>query len=138
MAKRLGQYQAPSGAWIRTERRLAIYIRDGFTCLACHKDLRTAKPADVTLDHLISKSEYANLDETTRLEFGSVHASHNIVTSCRSCNSARRDTPWTEFYSADGQARVLAARERLVNMDLARAIIRGEAGDPRIEARRAD
>jgi 5-methylcytosine-specific restriction endonuclease McrA len=137
MAKRLGQHQAPSSAWITRERRLAIYIRDGFTCLACHEDLRFAKPADVTLDHLISKSEYAALDEQTRQEFGSVHASHNIVTTCRSCNSRRRDTAWTEFYSVAGQARVLAARERMVNLELAKAILRGEIGDPRTEAVRA-
>ena len=138
MAKRLGKHQAPSSAWITRERRLAIYIRDGFTCLACHRDLRTAKPADVTLDHLLSKSEYAGLDERTRQEFGSVHASHNIVTTCRSCNSARRDTPWTAFYDIAGQARVLAARERMVNLELAKAILRGEAGDPRTEAVRAE
>ena len=138
MPKRLGQHQAPSGAWIRTNRRLAIYIRDGFRCLACYKDLRDAKPADVTLDHLLSKSEHAGLDEETREAFGSVHANHNIVTSCRSCNSTRRDMPWTAFYDTAGQARVLAARDRALNMELANAILAGKAGDPRLESERGE
>lgn len=134
MAKRLGQHQAPSSAWITRERRLAIYIRDGFRCAYCHKDLRQEKPADLTLDHLLSKSEFAALDEETRQEFGSVHANHNIVLACRSCNSIRQDKPWTEFADRNAQARILARRDMPVNLQLAKAIIRGEAGDPRLEA----
>lgn len=134
--RKLSDHQPKSSAWLRPERRLALYIRDGFRCLACHQDLREAKPADVTLDHLLSKSEYDALSEETREEFGSVHASHNLVTMCRSCNSARKDTPWTQWYSIDAQARVIAARYRTVNIELARAIRNGTAGDPRLEARR--
>lgn len=133
MAKRLGQHQAPSSAWIRPERRLAIYIRDGFRCVACFADLRFVKAQDVTLDHLLSKSEYAALDAQTRVVFGSVHASHNLVTCCRSCNSARRDTEWTTFYNKNAQARVLAAKELPVPVALAKAIICGEIVDPRSE-----
>ena len=137
-ARKLSAHQPKSSAWITKQRRLAIYIRDGFTCLACHRDLRTVKPADVTLDHLLSKSEYDSLDEETRQEFGSVHASHNLVTMCRSCNSARKDTEWTKFYDTSGRARVLAARERMVNIELSKAILAGTVGDPRLEARRAE
>ena len=138
MAKRLGQHQAPSSAWIRPARRLALYIRDGFRCLYCHQDLRNAAPADLTLDHLLSKSEHAALSDETRQEFGSVHDSHNLVLACRSCNSARQDKPWTTFASLDAQARILAARVQPVKVALAKAIIAGVAGDPRLEANRGE
>jgi 5-methylcytosine-specific restriction endonuclease McrA len=138
MAKRLGQHQAPSSAWITKQRRLALYIRDAFKCAYCTKDLRQEKASDLTLDHLLSKSEIAGLDEETRIAFGSPHASHNLVLACRSCNSSRQDKVWTEFADRNAQARILALRQMPLNTELAKAIIAGTAGDPRVEAARAE
>ena len=50
------QHQA-TGQWIRADKRLAIYLRDRFTCLYCCRDLHDADPADVTLDHLRCQSD---------------------------------------------------------------------------------
>ena len=38
--------------WIRKDKRLAIYLRDGFMCCYCGKDLHHAKPEEMGLDHL--------------------------------------------------------------------------------------
>lgn len=78
--------------WIRPEKRLAIYLRDRFTCPYCLKDLHGADPRDVTLDHI---------------ETGHVNHHHtNLVTCCRSCNSARQDKPLSRFASKDAVAHV--------------------------------
>lgn len=67
----------PTGTWIRPVKRLAIYLRDGFTCLRCWRDLHGAAPAEVTLDHFRPRSRGGGNDAT------------NLYTCCRSCNSAR-------------------------------------------------
>jgi hypothetical protein len=61
--------------WIRPAKRLAIYARDGFACVYCGSEDR------LSLDHL------------TPREIGGTHHATNLVTSCVSCNSARRDLP---------------------------------------------
>jgi 5-methylcytosine-specific restriction endonuclease McrA len=85
MRKRFKSPSQPTGCWIRREKRLAIYLRDKFHCVYCDADLHAAKPADVTLDHLIP------------LSVGGAHEANNLVTSCRSCNSARQNRPWQSF-----------------------------------------
>lgn len=65
--------------WLSPRLRLAIYLRDGFLCLACGVSLSNAKPADITLDHIRPHS---------------LHGEHkcpsNLYTCCRSCNSSRK------------------------------------------------
>lgn len=58
-AKRKKRHTAhqPTGQWIRSEKRLAIYLRDGFHCLACFRDLHGADPSDITLDHVVPCSK---------------------------------------------------------------------------------
>lgn len=112
------------GKWIRPERRLGVYIRDGFMCLYCGEDLRRRDNCDVTLDHLIPRC------------LGGGNRNHNIVTACKSCNSTRRASDWREYAPGGAIERIEAAILQPVNVKLARAIIRGEVGDPRVEARR--
>lgn len=74
--------------WITKVKCLAIYLRDGFHCVWCWRDLHGAAPAEITLDHL-----------STRI--GSTpHRETNLVTACRRCNSRRKDMPWREFAAA--------------------------------------
>ena len=61
--------------WIRREKRLAIYLRDGLACGWCGASVEDG--AELTLDHLRPNSKG-----------GSNHES-NLVTCCRRCNSAR-------------------------------------------------
>lgn len=61
--------------WIRKEKRLAIYLRDGLACVWC--GLSVEKDAKLTLDHL---TPYSN---------GGTHEERNLVTCCHRCNSSR-------------------------------------------------
>lgn len=106
--------------WIRREKRLAIYIRDGFTCMCCGRDLRNAEPHDITLDHLRCRCREGSNEAT------------NLVTICRRCNSARGSKKWIEFYPAGAHARVRAAIRRVLNIELAKSLLtakRNNTGD---------
>lgn len=115
---------AQGGKWCRRDKRLAIYLRDGFACAYCGRDLRSMAPRDVTLDHLIPVSEGGN------------NAPLNLVTSCRSCNCSRGARPWREFAPGGAQERIEELVVRPLNRELAKAIISGTAGDPRVEMAR--
>lgn len=97
--------------WITRERRLAIYIRDGFTCQYCGRDLKDADPKEVSLDHLLCRIE------------GGGNESGNLVTACRSCNSARGVKPWIEYATGGAIERIISTLMNPVNIELAKAII---------------
>jgi len=84
----------PTGTWIRSEKRLAIYLRDEFACAYCGRDLHDAAPADITLDHLECRQDGGANHET------------NLVTACRSCNCARKSLPWNRFATKSAKRRI--------------------------------
>jgi len=61
--------------WIRKEKRLAIYLRDGLACGYCGQSIEDG--AKLTLDHLKPYSKGGSNDTT------------NLVTCCAICNSKR-------------------------------------------------
>lgn len=61
--------------WIRQEKRLAIYMRDGCACVWCGATAESG--AQLTLDHLVVAKKNGNNDAT------------NLVTACFRCNSSR-------------------------------------------------
>lgn len=63
--------------WIRPEKRLALYARDGFCCAYCGAGVEDG--AALTLDHLVA------------CELGGTNEADNLVTACLSCNSAKQD-----------------------------------------------
>ncbi len=63
--------------WIRKEKRLAIYIRDGLACAYCGATIEDG--AQFTLDHIKTRSN------------GGTHHESNLVTACTRCNSSRGD-----------------------------------------------
>lgn len=88
-------------AWIRLDKRMAIYARDGFDCVYC----ATLFPTDqlgygLSLDHVFSRS----------------NAPDNLVTACQECNSVRRDRSlrtWLKELAAQGfDWRVICVRLR--------------------------
>lgn len=79
-----GNFQ-PRGRWIRSEKRLAIYLRDYFECVYCYRDLHGAGSQGITLDHLRTRSH------------GGHNHERNLVTACRACNCSRQDRPWRKF-----------------------------------------
>lgn len=62
--------------WIRRERRLRIYARDGWRCLWCGRGIWQG--AALTLDHFLPR------------ERGGSNAPENLLTACHLCNSTRR------------------------------------------------
>lgn len=105
-------------------RRLAVYIRDGFVCMACGRDLREMMACCVTLDHLEPRSQ------------GGSNEGSNLVCACWECNTGRNDRPWRDYYTPGAQIRVDAQRFKPLNEQLAGALIEGTAGDEDAEALR--
>lgn len=73
--------------WIRRDRRLAIYMRDGLACVYCGSSLEHDE-VTLSLDHVIPVSR------------GGQNVSRNLVTSCRKCNSVRGDRTLRDFAHA--------------------------------------
>ena len=69
--------------WIRKEKRLAIYLRDGLACPYCGDTVENG--AKLSLDHLTPYSQGGSNSET------------NLITCCCRCNSARQDRPVHDF-----------------------------------------
>ena len=63
--------------WIGKPRRLAIYLRDGLACCYCERGVEDG--VKLTLDHVVPRC------------CGGSNDSDNLVTSCHSCNSRRRN-----------------------------------------------
>lgn len=70
--------------WIRKDKRLAIYLRDGLCCAYCGNTLEDG--ADLTLDHVLA------------CELGGTNAHTNLVTACLSCNSQKRDLAMADWF----------------------------------------
>ena len=65
--------------WIRRSRRLALYLRDAFTCVYCGSSLQLAKPSDITLDHVDPREIFGQ----------PLHINTNLVTACVPCNQGK-------------------------------------------------
>lgn len=72
--------------WLRPERRLALYLRDGLACAYCGAGVEEG--VVLTLDHL---QPYCQ---------GGSNESSNLVTCCLRCNSSRGKRPWRAFAKA--------------------------------------
>lgn len=70
--------------WISPNKRLALYMRDGFECAYCGKGIETG--IVLTLDHLQPYSLGGALLDPA-----------NLITACRNCNSARNNRSVEEF-----------------------------------------
>lgn len=76
---------ASGGKWIRPNKRLAIYLRDGLACVYCGTSVEDDDCGGLTLDHVRPHSK------------GGSNAADNLVTACRRCNSARQARSVREF-----------------------------------------
>jgi 5-methylcytosine-specific restriction endonuclease McrA len=120
--KRANNPHQPVGRWIRPERRLAIYLRDGFRCL-CGRDLAGVDPWQVTLDHIVPTSR------------GGSNNPSNLYTCCRRCNTARRDLPLRGVRLR--AARLRSQRSLARHLDAARAVYRATGAGAWPRAHRA-
>lgn len=72
-ARHNGEWQGMN--WIRQEKRLAIYLRDGCACVYCGATVENG--ATLSLDHVIAHSK------------GGSNEARNLVTCCKRCNDSR-------------------------------------------------
>lgn len=72
--------------WIRQEKRLAIYLRDGMACAWCGKGVEDG--VTLSLDHLKPHSK------------GGCNHESNLVTCCKFCNDSRGNRTQTAFAKA--------------------------------------
>lgn len=84
--KRAGRKAGQGSKWIRPEKRVAIYLRDGMCCLYCG---RTAQDDGILL----------SLDHVLACELGGTNEHTNLVTSCVSCNSSKQDSTTREWFA---------------------------------------
>lgn len=103
----------PKGCWIRKEKRLAIYIRDSFSCVYCGKDLRNVTSSEINLDHLTPKC------------YGGSNEANNLITACKSCNCGRGSKAYYEYATKGAVERIETQRYQPLNIKLATDIIRG-------------
>ena len=71
--------------WIRRDKRLAIYLRDGLRCAYCGKTVEDG--ASLSLDHLLAH------------HLGGSNHESNLVCCCRSCNSSKQDKTIRQWYA---------------------------------------
>lgn len=107
--------QRPTGQWIRSDLRLAIYLRDGLRCVYCGRDLHGADPQDITLDHV------------TPWSHGGENTAENLVTACRHCNCSRGARTLRSYADAHTRAAVRRQTRRAIARyrATAKAILRG-------------
>lgn len=72
-ARSRGEWQGMN--WIRQDKRLAIYLRDGLACAYCGHSVENG--AALSLDHVIPHS------------CGGENGEKNLVTACERCNKSR-------------------------------------------------
>lgn len=100
--------------WIRQEKRLAIYIRDNFTCQHCQIDLKKVihegSSLRIELDHLVCVSAGGGNEAT------------NLVTSCSKCNQSRQDKNLYHFHSHEYAQSIIAQAQKSINVALAKQI----------------
>lgn len=72
--------------WIRQEKRLAIYLRDGCACVWCGFSVEDG--AQLTLDHVKPHSKGGGNHES------------NLVTACKRCNDSRGNRSVAKFCDA--------------------------------------
>lgn len=72
--------------WIRQDKRLAIYLRDGLACAYCGDSVEGG--AQLTLDHVRSHNGGGHNDES------------NLVTACLRCNASKNSRTLAQFAKA--------------------------------------
>ena len=77
---------AAGGNWIRREKRLAIYLRDGGACAYCGESF--VEGARLELDHIQPWSMGGSNDQG------------NLITACKRCNAARGNREVEEFVAS--------------------------------------
>ena len=115
MASNMSKSGKYMGCRVAKWLRLAIYIRDNFTCQHCGDDLHGAKPNDINLDHVIPQSQGGTNDPT------------NLITSCQWCNKRRQAKTIAQFHPGKegkwARNRIAKAMARTINKAMAKSLV---------------
>ena len=111
--------------WIRRERRLAIYLRDGMACVYCGASLE-------------DEGTVLSLDHITPVSHGGRNCSGNLVTACTRCNNNRGSRDVASFAAVVAQYidRGVTAEEIVAHVADCAARTLDRRGAARIIARR--
>ena len=90
MEKRVNGNHGNGSRWIRRERRLAIYLRDGLSCVYCGSGIED-EGITLSLDHILPVSK------------GGRDNNENLVTACAKCNRSRGNRDLAAFAYAIAQ-----------------------------------
>lgn len=86
--------------WIRKEKRLAIYERDGWRCVWCRCDVIDGASMQKGFEYNpngVRASELATLDHFLGRARGGSNDAANLLTCCASCNAEREDRSALEW-----------------------------------------
>ena len=72
--RRCGNQADNGGKWLPTKKRQLIYDRDDHRCIYCGGN---------------GNDEHLTLDHLKPVELGGTHRAANLVTACKTCNSAK-------------------------------------------------
>lgn len=93
-----GRIAGQGSKWIRQDKRLAIYLRDGLACAYC----------GATPDSMADRSDVLSLDHLVPCSQGGGNHEGNLVTCCQTCNSRRQDmdlSAWLQIICGDDAAK---------------------------------
>ena len=108
MARDARDGTGPLGRWIRVEKRYAIYMRDGFACGYCKRDLsQVSRVIERQLDHI----DATILGLTKGGQAIRNNGQSNLVTACATCNASKADIAFATFV-----ARFAGAKERIAGL----------------------
>lgn len=114
---------AAGGSWIRPEKRIALYARDGFCCQFCGNGI--VDGARLSVDHVNAS------------ERGGKNDDGNLLTVCLSCNSAKQDLSmrgWLAYCRKRGMnvegiaARVAKTTAKPIDRALGKALLAEHGG----------
>jgi 5-methylcytosine-specific restriction endonuclease McrA len=95
--------------WLRKDKRLAIYMRDGMACVYCGKGIEHG--ITLTLDHIKPFSKGGSNEAT------------NLITACSLCNSARGNKPIRAYADTQTVKRINKQRVRKLDRKTAKHIL---------------
>lgn len=79
--------------WIRQEKRIAIYIRDGWKCAYCGRCLKDAAHRQRQIDHIFP------------VALGGDNSAVNLVTICDTCNLWKSDRTIEQLQLGEAETR---------------------------------
>jgi len=107
--------------WIRQDLRIAIYLRDGFTCLYCYR--AKFRPSELQIDHIVPAASGERDDNRPE----------NLATCCCDCNASKGTRTLAEFIGEGEADRVKTAARKPFDRGVAKAVLRSH-GSARLAA----